>query len=183
GPLLASARRLGRTGLSCPVRLPGDLLPDGGAAALTATLGTAYAIKTEVRDPGASEFEFVAHRQATDKLSGSPPKPPRTSKASSDSRPSSTAICDDVGTAQAGRFDRAGLPKTVAPEGTLRVTTLPAPTSASSPISTPGRISAPLPIQTLRPMRTGRPNSRPPARSAGSLGWSAQRIWTPAPIC
>jgi hypothetical protein len=46
-----------------------------------------------------------------------------------------------------------------------RVTTLPAPMSASSPIETPGRMIAPAPIQTLRPIRTGRPNSRSEAAS------------------
>src|SRR5689334_1622849 len=65
---------------------------------------------------------------------------------------------------------RAGLPKAVAPAGTSRVTTLPAPISASSPMATPGRIIAPAPIHTLRPIRTGRPNSRPDARPAGSRG-------------
>src|SRR5579885_2606079 len=50
---------------------------------------------------------------------------------------------------------RAGLPATVAPGGTSRVTTPPAPTIASSPIVTPGRMIAPPPIQTLYPLRTG----------------------------
>lgn len=65
---------------------------------------------------------------------------------------------------------RAGLPKAVAPAGMSRVTTLPAPISASSPMLTPGRMIAPPPIQTLRPMRMGRPNSNPAARPAGSRG-------------
>ena len=78
---------------------------------------------------------------------------------------------------------RAGFPKAVAPAGTSRVTTLPAPISAPSSIETPGRMIAPPPIQTLRPMRTGRPNSRPEARPASSRGWSAVRICTPGPIC
>src|SRR5262249_38058895 len=68
---------------------------------------------------------------------------------------------------------RAGLPKAAAPAGTSRVTTLPAPISASSPMDTPGRTMAPAPIQTLRPMWTGRPSSRPEARTAVSRGWSA----------
>jgi hypothetical protein len=71
---------------------------------------------------------------------------------------------------------RAGLPKAVAPAGTSRVTTLPAPISASSPMLTPGRMIAPPPIQTLRPMRMGRPNSKPAARSAGSRGWSVANL-------
>src|SRR6266481_3564033 len=51
----------------------------------------------------------------------------------------------------------AGLPTTVVPGGTSRVTTLPAPTMASSPMLTPGRTIAPPPIQTLLPIRTGTP--------------------------
>ena len=61
----------------------------------------------------------------------------------------------------------AGLPTTVAPGATSRVTTAPAPTRASSPIRTPGRMIAPPPIHTLAPMLIGRPNSSPDARSAG----------------
>ena len=58
------------------------------------------------------------------------------------------------------RFDiLAGLPNTVTLGGTSRVTTLPAPTMASSPILTPGRMIVPPPIQTFRPMRTGMPCS------------------------
>jgi len=58
------------------------------------------------------------------------------------------------------RFDiLAGLPNTVTLGGTSRVTTLPAPTTASSPILTPGRMIVPPPIQTFRPMRTGMPFS------------------------
>jgi hypothetical protein len=53
----------------------------------------------------------------------------------------------------------AGLPATVTPGGTSRVTTLPAPMMASSPTVMPGRRIAPLPIQTLRPMRIGLPLS------------------------
>jgi hypothetical protein len=68
---------------------------------------------------------------------------------------------------------RPGFPATVAPAGTSRVTTLPAPTTASSPIVTLGRMIAPPPIQALGRMRTGRPNSSPLRRSAGSRGWSA----------
>src|SRR5438128_2496522 len=56
---------------------------------------------------------------------------------------------------------RAGLPLTVAPTGTSRVTTLPAPITALSAIVTPGRIIAPPPIHTSRPIRIGRPNSTP----------------------
>src|SRR5258708_10484206 len=56
---------------------------------------------------------------------------------------------------------RAGLPTTVAPRGTSRVTTAPAPIIASSPIATPGRMMAPPPIQTFCPIDTGRPNSAP----------------------
>ena len=44
---------------------------------------------------------------------------------------------------------RAGLPATVAPAGTSRVTTLPAPISASSPTVTPGSTIAPPPIHGL----------------------------------
>lgn len=54
---------------------------------------------------------------------------------------------------------RAGFPSAVAPGGTSRVTTLPAPMMASSPIVTPGKMMAPLPIQTCAPMLIGRPNS------------------------
>ncbi len=54
---------------------------------------------------------------------------------------------------------RAGLPATVTPAGTSRVTTLPAPTIALSPTVMPGRISAAPPIQTFGPMVTDRPNS------------------------
>ena len=53
----------------------------------------------------------------------------------------------------------AGLPTTVVPGGTFRVTTLPAPTMASSPMLTPGRTIAPPPIQTFLPIRTGTPLS------------------------
>ena len=53
----------------------------------------------------------------------------------------------------------AGLPITVTLGGTSRVTTLPAPTMASSPILTPGRMIVPPPIQTFLPMRTGMPFS------------------------
>jgi hypothetical protein len=68
---------------------------------------------------------------------------------------------------------RAGLPVTVWPAATSRVTTLPAPITASSPIETPGRMMAPPPIQTSRPIRTGRPNSSPVRRVSASRGWSA----------
>jgi len=53
----------------------------------------------------------------------------------------------------------AGLPTAVAPGGTSRVTTLPAPTIASSPMLTPGKTIAPPPIQTFRAIRTGAPLS------------------------
>jgi hypothetical protein len=53
---------------------------------------------------------------------------------------------------QAGLCTRAGLPKTVAPAGTSRVTTLPAPMSAPSPILIPGRMIAPPPVQTFPPI-------------------------------
>jgi hypothetical protein len=45
----------------------------------------------------------------------------------------------------------AGLPTTVVPGGTSRVTTLPAPTMASSPMLTPGRTTALPPIHTANP--------------------------------
>ena len=45
---------------------------------------------------------------------------------------------------------------TVAPTSTLRVTTLPAPTTASSPMVMPGRMIEPPPSHTLRPIATGR---------------------------
>jgi hypothetical protein len=61
---------------------------------------------------------------------------------------------------------RAGFPATVAPSGTSRVTTLPAPTMALSPIRTPGRMIAPPPIQTLQPM----------ARPHRSQGFGQQRV-------
>src|SRR5580765_2926530 len=50
------------------------------------------------------------------------------------------------------RSTRAGLPATIVAGGTLRVTTLPAPTIAFSPISMPHRIVAPEPI--VAPRRT-----------------------------
>jgi hypothetical protein len=55
----------------------------------------------------------------------------------------------------------AGLPITVTPGGTSRVTTLPAPLMASSPTVTPGSTMAPppIPILILRPSRTGLPLS------------------------
>src|SRR5436309_259322 len=59
---------------------------------------------------------------------------------------------------------RAGLPATVAPCGTSRVTTLPAPITAQSPMVMPGRMIAPPPIQTSRPISILLPNSRPPFR-------------------
>lgn len=47
---------------------------------------------------------------------------------------------------------RAGTPATLAPGGTSRVTTLPAPITASLPIVTPSKIRAPAPTQTLSSM-------------------------------
>ena len=62
----------------------------------------------------------------------------------------------------------AGLPATVAPAATSRVTTLPAPTIAPSPMLTPGnRIAAP-PIQTCSPISTDRAISSPSVRFAAS---------------
>ena len=43
---------------------------------------------------------------------------------------------------------RAGLLRAVAPAGTSRVTTLPAPITALSPMVTPGKMIAPPPIHT-----------------------------------
>src|SRR5262245_51857141 len=48
------------------------------------------------------------------------------------------------------RTTRAGLPATIARGGTDRVTTLPAPTIASSPMVTPQRIVALVPIEAPR---------------------------------
>lgn len=43
---------------------------------------------------------------------------------------------------------RAGTPATTTSGGTLRVTTVPAPTMERAPMRTPGRIMAPAPIHT-----------------------------------
>jgi hypothetical protein len=51
---------------------------------------------------------------------------------------------------------RAGLPPTTARAGTSRVTTDPAPTSASSPITTPGSTVTLAPSLARRPTRTPR---------------------------
>lgn len=83
-------------------------------------------------------------------------------------QPSGRNLTDGIH--QARGYTRAGLPKAVAPAGTSRVTTLPAPISALSAIETPCKTMAPAPIQTLRPMQTGRPNSSPEARPVGSRG-------------
>lgn len=61
---------------------------------------------------------------------------------------------------------RTGLPKAVAPDGRSRVTTLPAPITASSPIFIPRKTIVAPPIQTLRPMVMGCLNSRPQRRCA-----------------
>ena len=50
---------------------------------------------------------------------------------------------------------RAGTPPTVAPGGTSRVTTAPAPTVAPSPIVTPPSTTARWPRNTPSPMVTG----------------------------
>jgi hypothetical protein len=49
------------------------------------------------------------------------------------------------------RMMRAGTPATIAPSGTSRVTTAPAPTIALAPIVTPGSTIAPAPSQTSDP--------------------------------
>src|SRR5204862_6280572 len=83
---------------------------------------------------------------------------------------------------------RAGLPSTVAPAGTSRATTAPAPSLAPAPTSTPFNTIAPIPIQAPSPMRTGRLSTggRPVGspygalatasrrRSAGSRGWKSE---------
>src|SRR6266576_1902526 len=68
---------------------------------------------------------------------------------------------------------RAGLPITVTPAGTSRVTTLPAPITAPSPTVTPGRTIAPPPIQTSRPISIFLPSSMPLFLCAKLRGWSA----------
>src|SRR5262249_32860402 len=54
------------------------------------------------------------------------------------------------------RTTRPGFPATTEREGTVRVTTLPAPTTERSPISTPFRIDALKPIHVLFPIRIRR---------------------------
>ena len=53
---------------------------------------------------------------------------------------------NNVGSVAMYRKSLAGLPATMAPAGTSRVTTLPAPTMAFSPMTTFERIVAPDPI-------------------------------------
>src|SRR6478609_5310653 len=72
---------------------------------------------------------------------------------------------------------RAGTPPTVAPGGTLRVTTAPAPTVAPSPMVTPPRTTARWPTNTRSPMTTG-PVPRTAARSARP--WSLVATNTPS---
>ena len=69
---------------------------------------------------------------------------------------------------------RAGLPATIQPEGTLLVTTAPAPMITLSPTVTPGRISALLPTYTLFPIFM-----RPNVSKSGIV----ERITHPPPMC
>src|SRR5437868_1997825 len=78
---------------------------------------------------------------------------------------------------------RAGTPATVAPGGTSRVTTAPAPISACAPMVTPHMMMAPLPIDAPRQTRVGTTDqsrsvwSSPPATVA--LGWRSLMNRTP----
>src|SRR5205814_9962717 len=77
---------------------------------------------------------------------------------------------------------RAGTPTTVAPAGTSRVTTAPAPTTASAPTRIRGRTVAPAQIQPLTSTRTSPQSVAPgatPTPSASTHSWSTlARVWT-----
>ena len=73
----------------------------------------------------------------------------------------------------------AGLPTTVVAGGTSRVTTLPAPTMASSPMLTPGRTTAPPPIHTANPHgHTAFVALKPQRRVARVVGRVDLNQWT-----
>ena len=82
------------------------------------------------------------------------------------------SLCNNCGRYHGfGGRGTAGMPTTVAPAGTSRVTTALAPTVALSPIITPPRTVTPRPSQTSRPIVIGfalYPESR--------IGWSGSRL-------
>ena len=84
-----------------------------------------------------------------------------------------------------GATTRAGLPTTVAPAGTSRVTTAPAPTMAPLPMRTPHKIVAPEPIAASSSIQVSVSVQSPGALGVPSglqaRGWRSLTNVTPWP--
>ncbi len=110
------------------------------------------------------------------------PPMPRAALTGQDRRPSGRGHAGHASPPWVDGSGRAGLPATTAPSGTSRVTTAPAPITASRPIVTPGSTTAPPPSHALSPTVIGRADSHLARRSSGSRGWVGVSSWTFGPI-
>ena len=114
--------------------------------------------RASVPDPNAATARpaTASPNSASNASTSGPPmnRPERTTRRTASSTSWPISACSASGSNSVMRSEvsremrgRAGLPATVVPGATSRVTTAPAPTMAPAPIVTPGRITAPLPIE------------------------------------